>query len=502
VIGLAALAAGGCASRKRGLSWAGDAEGGAPYVFKNPANRDEMLGFEADLAEALARELKRPIEFHQYTFDNLFNGVQRRDFDFAMNGLEITPENKGKALFSRPYYIYKLQLVARDDENRFAKLDDLSGKPGLKIGTLGGSAAERALERRGIPVARYDDQNGPFDDLALKRIDGVLLDLPIALYFAKPDFQSPHAAKRPGLKFVGEPVDEGYYAIAVNKGDYKFVQQLNAALDRLLEKGELKRIYEKWGLWNRDQERLETASVEDVATDTDSHWTFARYFGLLWEGARVTVFLTVTSMALAVLLGLLVALARLYGPPPLRWLATAYVEFFRGIPVILLLFFLYYGLPGIAAQVGLPSLGKQLGLPFGLTLSMHPMVAAVLGFGLNYAAYEAEIYRAGIGSIPAGQWEAAASLGMSRPLTFRRIILPQTLRVVLPPMTNDFVALFKDTSVVSVISVVELSKQYQILTKANVNYAEVAVVTALLYLIMSVPLGYLSRYLEKRWAEN
>src|SRR5262249_56482340 len=121
------------------------------------------------------------------------------------------------------------------------------------------------------------------------------------------------------------------------------------------------------------------------------------------------------------------ARAALYGGGLLGLLATLYVEFFRGIPVLLLLFFLYYGLPGIAEYYHLP-----------VSLRLEPMHAAVLGFGLNYAAYEAEIYRAGISAIPAGQWEAAASLGMSRALTFRRIILPQALRTILPPMTNDF----------------------------------------------------------------
>jgi polar amino acid transport system substrate-binding protein len=166
-------------------------------------------------------------------------------------------------------------------------------------------------------------------------------------------------------------------------------------------------------------------------------------------------------------------------------LATGYVEFFRGIPVLLLLYFLYYGLPSLVPGLRIPA-----------------EVAAILGFGLNYAAYEAEIYRTGIGSIAKGQWEAAASLGMSAPLTFRRVILPQAIRVILPPMTNDLVALFKDTSVVSIIAVAELSNRYQILTKSGGGYLQIGLATAFLYLIMSVPLGYLSRYLEQRWGSK
>jgi polar amino acid transport system substrate-binding protein len=215
------------------------------------------------------------------------------------------------------------------------------------------------------------------------------------------------------------------------------------------------------------------------------------YFHDLVAGAGLTVLIAVLSMALAVLLGMPVAVSRLYGPAPLRWLALGYVEFFRGIPVLLLLVAIYYVLPRAA------DLSEWFWFP-----RLTAFEAAVLAFGLNYAAYEAEIYRAAINVIPVGQWEAAASLGMGPTLTFRRVILPQAMRVILPPMTNDFVALFKDTSVASVIAVYELNKRYQVLVNDPANYeyvVQIAVLTALLYLIMSVPLGHLSRYLEKRW---
>jgi polar amino acid transport system substrate-binding protein len=208
---------------------------------------------------------------------------------------------------------------------------------------------------------------------------------------------------------------------------------------------------------------------------------FTQYFPLLVEAAVVTVELSVASMILAILLGLVISICRMYGPAPIRWLAVSYIEFFRGIPILLLLFFIYYGLPSINPM-----------------LKLDAFAAAVIGFGLNYAAYEAEIYRAGISSIPRGQWEAAASLGMGPVRTFFRIILPQSIRSILPPMTSDFVALFKDTSVVSIVAITELMKQYTILTRTY-GFLETGLCTAALYLIMSVPLGHLSRYLEQRW---
>jgi polar amino acid transport system substrate-binding protein len=215
------------------------------------------------------------------------------------------------------------------------------------------------------------------------------------------------------------------------------------------------------------------------------------YLQLLGHGAWITVKLTILSFTLAVLLGMPIALARMYGPAWLRLLAVQYVEVFRGLPVMLILIFIYFGLPALAASTGFP-----------FKLDLHPEIAAVIGLGLNYAAYESEVYRAGLGAIPLGQWEAAASLGMSRSLTFRRVILPQALRQLLPPMTNDLVGLFKDTSIASVIAVAELNKEYLTLLRSDPSVGVVlGLVTAALYLLMSVPLSYLSRRLERLWSE-
>ena len=467
------------------LRWGADLDGGVPYVLKDPDDPEKVIGVEWDLAKALEKQLGRPIEFVQYQFDALLPGVERGDLDIAMNGLEITPENLKKAAFTKPYYLYQLQLVTKAGEDRFQSIEEARDK-GLHIGTLGGTAADRLLDKLGIPKEVYDEQDGPYIDLLKNdRVQGVLLDLPVVQYYASPDPHLKHSrCKKPGgFQFAGPPFAEGYYGIAVNKNNLSLVADLNVAIDRLRETGELKNIFSKWELWNTDQYRLYTSTPN--IEETHEGIAFSRYFPLLIDGAQVTVFITIASMLLAVVLGLPLALMRLYGPAPLRFLSWLYVEFFRGIPVLLLLYFLYYGLAAIAPA-----------------LTLGPLQAAILGFGMNYAAYEAEIYRAGISSIPLGQWEAAASLGMPKSLTFRRIILPQAIRVILPPMTNDLVALFKDTSVVAIIAVVELSKQYQILTKSGGGYVGVGLTTAALYLIMSVPLGYLSRYLEQRWGTN
>jgi polar amino acid transport system substrate-binding protein len=468
------------ASAQEPLRWGADEEGGAPYIFRDPTKPGGLAGFEVDLIHALERELHRPIRFQHQEFTNLIDGVRRGDVDIGMNGIELLPERKSLVLFSRPYYVYRLQLAVREGDKRFSSLADLAGRNDITVGTLDETAAKRVLLARGIKTRSYSGQSELYKELMEKQLDAVYLDLPI---------QSWYLPLYPKVHLVGVPAEKGYYAAAFRKNDERLAAEFDTALDHLLNSGELEKIYRKWNLWNEDQVELFHPVAIEGGEDAASNWPFHRYIVPLLEGALVTVIITVLSMLLAVALGLLLALARLYGPWLLRALAIGYIEFFRGIPVLLLLYFIYYGLA---------DLSTAWGLPFSLKLS--PLTAAILGFGINYAAYEAEIYRAGIGAIPRGQWEAAASLGMSGVMTFRRIILPQALRTIIPPMTNDFVALFKDTSVVSIIAVVELSKEYQVLSKTSLKYVEIGLVTAALYLVMSLPLTYLSRRLEQRWS--
>src|SRR5579872_2129772 len=130
------MTAGTDSPSKTPLRWGADAEGGAPYIFKDAQDPRKNIGFEVDLANALARELSRPIEFVQKDFKNLLLDLNRGDIDLAMNGLEVTPDRRTRVRFTRPYYIYKLQLVVRAGENRFKALEECSNRPALVIGTM------------------------------------------------------------------------------------------------------------------------------------------------------------------------------------------------------------------------------------------------------------------------------------------------------------------------------------------------------------------------------
>jgi polar amino acid transport system substrate-binding protein len=473
------------AQEKPPLRWGADSEGGAPYIFRDPQNASRYLGYEVELAEALGKKLGRQMIFVQNEFKELTNGLKRGDYAFALNGIEATADRAAQFRLSRPYYVYQQQFVVRVDDQRFAHFDEALAKKAV-IGTMEETAADRILSAKGATKKLYNGPNDAYRDLELGRIDGVLLDLPMAATYALPNAK---------LRFAGDPLAKGYYVIVMRKEDEAFAKEVDAALEQLLQDGTLRRIYEKWRLWNADQLELEKPqAIAGEATQKYEPFGKGGYLRLLWEGAVVTIRIAVLSMLLAILIGLPIAMLRLYGPWPAKLFATCYVEFFRGIPVLFLLYVLYYGVPQVGnAVIALMGEGyRQFAQEF----------VAIVAFGLNYAAYEAEVYRAGLSAVPVGQWEAAAALGMPKPLTFRRIILPQALRSIIPPMTNDFVALFKDTSLVSAISLVELSKQFQILSKPANQYFEIGLATAALYLLMSVPLGYLARYLELKWAKG
>ena len=459
--------------KKRGhLLWGADAEGGAPYAFPDPKDPSELVGFEVDLAQSIARELGVKAVESQNAWDSLIPALERGDFDFAMNGIEITEKRKESVLFSQPYYIYTEQLVVRKDENSIKSVNDLKGRT---VGTLSGTVAQDILMgMRGVNVKIYSGQVEPYQDLALGRLDAVLLDLPIAAYYARPN---------PKLKFAGPPVGEGLYAIAIRKNDVQLKKKLDEVLAKLYRTGELKRIYEKWGLWNNKQEKLAAYfrnPDKNAATLEESQRAPVKsFFPMLLKGAGVTVLISVSSMSLAIGLGLILTLMRLYAGAPFNWLAASYIEVYRGTPLLIQLYILYYGLPNIG-------------------ISLNPVLAAFLGLGMNYAAYEAELYRAGINAVPHGQMEAALSLGMTKGLALRRIILPQAVKIALPGITNDFIALFKDSSLVSVIAMVELTKTYSMLAASTLRFFQLGIITALLYFGMSYPLSLLARRLEKK----
>ncbi|MSU31976.1 MAG: transporter substrate-binding domain-containing protein [Pedosphaera sp.] len=460
---------------KGDLRWANDAEGGAPYIFHPSENPERLVGFEVEFAEALCQQLGKKSRFIQYNWANLISGLrQGGNFDIIIAALERTPENLLQVAMSRPYYVFGQQLITRISD---ATVNGLTALRGRSVGVLGGTLSFRlATAHDGLVVRVYDDNINYFHDLELGRIDAILTDSPIA---------EGNLRGRTSLRRAGPAFEPAYYAVAVPLADTNLLARIDVALLGLIEDGTLKRIYSKYGLWDANQARLALWKPDSVSllSTVSRPQTFHRrwvYLPILLKAAVTTLWVSVSAMMIAMLLGLFLAVARVYGPLSLRWLAIGYIEIFRGTPLLLQLYFIYFGL------------AQQLGW------KLSAGTAAVLTLGLNYAASEAENYRAGLQSVPRGQAEAAFALGLSPWLTFRRILLPQAFRISLPSVTNDFIALFKDSSIVSVIGLVELTKEFLIRSLDAGDYLGLGLITAAIYFVMGHIVSQLARLIERR----
>jgi polar amino acid transport system substrate-binding protein len=456
--------------RRRGeLSWGGDLQGGAPYVFEDEKTPGKLRGFEVDIADALARRLGVKARFVQNDWSNLLPALERGDFDIALNGLEDTPARQARVLLSVPYFVYGETLAVRK-ASPFRSLDALAGK---RVGTLNQTVAHDILKQRPLELVLYEGQQEPYADLVNARLDGVLLDHVIADLYG---------CALPELFCVPGDVARGVYVVAIAKDRPWLADAVNVQLRAMIADGELRRILERWKLWDVRQDELALRSAASRPTAAPKRSFDAAQWGLFAKGAGVTLLLSVAAFAIALPFGLLLAIARSFGGKFTSFLASAYVEVFRGTPVLLQLYVLYFGLAPL--------------------VRLGPFQAAILGLGLNYAAYEAEVHRGALLALPSGQSEAARALGLGRFQALRHVLLPQAFRNALPALTNDFVALLKDSSLVSVITVVELTKRMTIAAVDLRDWVVPGLACAACYFALSFPLARLSLYLERRLAHD
>jgi polar amino acid transport system substrate-binding protein len=467
--------------------WAGDAEGGAPYVEADPGDPSKVVGFDVDVAELIARGLGREPQFVEIAFASIDQSITRGDAEIGLSGIEDTPARRSAYAVTLPYYQFREVLSVRaSDAGQFRTLRDLRGR---RVGTLGGTIAYEILlhaqREHGIVAVSYEDDVHPYSDLLIGRLDAVLLDNVLA---------DRRSRTTPGFVTHPDPIAVSHYVGVLAPGNTELRDRIDRILKQAMHDGRLEAIFRKWKVWNDDQPQLFARVLDNAAIapvtgyegyETEgitslSKWEATRrYLPAFFRAAMITLVLSCSAMLVAIVLGFAIATGRLYGDRLTRLALTGYVELVRGTPLLLQLFVLYYG---IAAAIRLPA-----------------FVAALLGLALNYAAYESEIYRSALLSVPIGQLEASRTLGFSEFQTLRLIRGPQAFRVALAPMTNDFVAMLKDSSLVSVLTVMELTKQTQIFATNLGSWVIPGAICAVLYLAMSLPLAALARMLERRW---
>ncbi len=480
------------------LRWAADVESGVPNVFFDPQNPEKITGFEYDIAKAIANYMQKKLEFFPNDWEMLVPGLQRKQYDILLNAVEYNTWKpfigKADVKLSKPYYITHLQLVVMKNNFYINYFSDCEGK---KIGILKQSwHAEKALKRfTNTQIVIYDDEVKAYADLKNKRLDGVLLDHPESYYYATIDKD---------VRLVEEPISRLEYAIMVRAEDNELLNQINETIEALKKDGTFKAILENWGLWNAETAAYYNAELtsKSPATAFDNYIAsvqtsekqssqfYLTCLPIFAKAAWVTLKLSMAAMVLALLMGFPLAILRTYGVGWIRWIVSMYIECVRGTPLLVQLLLIFYGLPTLAPM--LPE-------PLSHWVCLSPFVAGVLALAINYSAYESEIYRAGLLAVPKGQMEAARALGMTHLQALLHVVFPQAIRTVIPPVTNDFIMLLQDSSLVSMITIVELTRTYQCLAATHFNYFETGLLVAGFYLLLGFPFIRLARRFEKKF---
>ena len=479
-----------------------------PFEYKE---KDKLVGFDIELGDALGKALGVKVNWLPLEWTAVQGSLESRKADLIMSGMTITEERKQKGYtFSRPYFLSGQVIAKRHDDPRIKGLADLRDKT---VSVQDQTTGMTALQKAGLPdaqIRKFDTLQDGLLDVKNHKSDAVVADVP-ALKHILPNGYS-------DLELTGaSDFPPEYLGIAAARNELELAAQLNHALDTLLVNGTYTQLYEKWIgdpvttslIAQLDKVKREGSSIPaDLQQKTDAignrqskienedpstlnpqpstsalaiRWDLLRdAWPQLLRGAEITLEITVLTLLFGATGGLIVALMRLSPFVPVRAAVIAYVELVRGTPLLMQIYFLYFVLPA-------------------LHVSLNPLMSGVVALSLNAAAYISEIFRAGIESIDTGQMEAARALGMDYPAAMRWIILPQTLRRVLPPLTNEAVALLKNSSLVSVVGVVELMRTGKEIAANTGSATTLYLGVAACYLVMTLPLTALVRRLERQW---
>ncbi|WP_041783310.1 amino acid ABC transporter substrate-binding protein/permease [Mycolicibacterium chubuense] len=431
----------------------------APFEFQD--KNGNFVGIDMDLIRDIAKDQGFTVDIRPLGFDAALQAVQANQVDGVIAGMSITDERKKVFDFSDPYFESGVQMAVLDTNEDIKSYADLRGKRvAVKNGTEGAAFAESIKDKYGFSTVYFADSASMFDEVRTGNSQAVFEDYPVLQY---------GIAQGNGFKTVTKKEAGASYGFAVNKGrNAELLQKFNAGLKHLKQSG-------------RYDEILDTYLGKGASTADNSFFGLLKStFPILMEGLKMTVILTVVSIAIALVLGTIFGLFRVSRAVWLRAVGTTYVDIFRGTPLLVQAFFIYFGIPS--------ALGFQ----------MSALTAGIITLSLNAGAYMTEIVRGGIQSVDKGQMEAARSLGIGYLPTMRRVILPQAIRTMIPSYINQFVITLKDTSILSVIGIAELTQTGRIIIARNFQSFNMWLIIGIIYFIVIMALTKLSDRLERR----
>ena len=436
----------------------------APFVFQN--DKGKFTGIDMDLIKAIAKDQGFTIEIDNPGFDAAVSDVQSGHAQGMIAGMTVTDARKETFDFSEPYYTANSILAVQED-SKIDSYDDLKGKTvGVKNGTASQTFLEKNKNKYGYKIKTFSDGASMYDSLNSGSVAAIMDDEPVIKY-----------AIKQGRKFKTpiEGTPSGQLAFAVKKGENpELIEMFNNGLANLKKSGQYQKILDKY-------------LKADTTIDESSIWSLLKNnYQQLLAGLGITLALALLSFAIAMVIGIIFGMFSVSPYKWLRWTAEIFVDVIRGIPLMLLVAFIFWGIPNFFKSFT------------GHAMPINDFVAGTIALSLNASAYIAEIVRGGIQAVPIGQMEASRSLGISYGKTMRKIILPQATKLMLPNFVNQFVIALKDTTIVSAIGLTELFKTGEIIIARSFQSFKMYAILAVFYLVMITLLTRFAKQLEKR----
>ena len=440
----------------------------APFVFQNSSN--QYTGIDMDLIKAIAKDQGFEIEITNPGFDAAINAVQSGQADGMIAGMSVTDARKETFDFSDSYYTANTILGVKESST-ISSYEDLNGKTvGVKNGTASQTFLTENQSKYGYKIKTFADGSSMYDSLNTGSIDAVMDDEPVLKY----SISQGQKLKTP---IEGTPIGETAFAVKQGSNP-ELIEMFNNGLANLKASGEFQKILDKY---------LATDSTSESSTvDETTIWGLLKNnYKQLLSGLGITLSLALISFAIAIVIGIIFGMFSVSPYKSLRIISEIFVDVIRGIPLMILAAFIFWGVPNFIESIT----GQQS--------PINDFVAGTIALSLNSAAYIAEIVRGGIKAVPIGQMEASRSLGISYSKTMRKIVLPQATKLMLPNFVNQFVIALKDTTIVSAIGLVELFQTGKIIIARNYQSFKMYAILAVFYLVIITLLTRLAKRLER-----
>lgn len=435
----------------------------APFEWQSASG--ELMGIDMEILRAIEKSQNVTFDIRALGFNAALQALESKQVDGVMAGMSITESRKQSFDFSTPYYDSGVAMAVLDNST-ISQYADLTGKKvAVKTGTQGAEFVNSIKNQYGFSVNTFEDSSSMYQDVLAGNSVAAFEDSAVMSYAIKDQGLA--------LKVVGGVANPSSYGFAVLKNhNAKLMKIFNTGLAQIKASGEYDKIVDKYVGGNRATQAEDTSLVGILRTNGM----------VLLSGLGQTLLLTALSITIALALGVILGLFSVSHNVILKGIYTVYVDLMRGTPLMVLALFIYFALPQF----------------FGFKYA-DALLPSVATLSLNAAAFIGELFRGGIQSVDKGQFEAAHSLGLPYGKTMIHIILPQALKVMVPPFINQFVTTLKDTSILSAIGLVELTQTGKLIISRTYASGNTWLIVAVMYIIVITILTKLSKKLEQRW---